>query len=190
MSLRPDKSALRRQARARRVALAAPERARAERRIADLLEQRRQAAGWRRVAAYLAVRSELDLSQWLAALPAEVALALPAIDAGGILRFRAWRLGDALEAGAAGIPQPTAAAERVEVCSLDAVILPLVGFDAARHRLGSGAGHYDRALAGQAGRPPPPVLVGAAFSVQAVPALPVDPWDVPLHAVVTEQGWV
>lgn len=190
MSLRPDKHALRRQARARRVALPAPARARAERRIAELLEQRRREAGWRRIAAYLAVRSELDLSAWLAALPAATALALPAIGADGRLRFRAWRPGDPLQAGAGGIPQPGPEAAEVPVAALDVVILPLLGFDAARQRLGSGAGHYDRALAGLAGRPPPPLLVGAAFAVQALPALPAEPWDVPLHAVVTEQGWL
>lgn len=64
-----------------------------------------------------------------------------------------------------------------------------MGFDDARYRLGSGAGHYDRALAFRAGRPPPPLLVGAAFACQRLPPLPHDPWDVPLDAVVTEAGW-
>ncbi|MDZ3822489.1 MAG: 5-formyltetrahydrofolate cyclo-ligase [Pseudoxanthomonas sp.] len=189
MTIRPDKSALRRQARAGRLGLAAPDRAAAQRRVAELLEQRRRAQGWRRIAGYLAVRSELDLAAWLEALPADVELALPAIAADGQLRFRAWRAGDALEPGAGAIPQPAAGAAEVAAGELDVIILPLVGFDAARYRLGSGAGHYDRALAFRAGRPPPPLLVGAAFACQRLPPLPHDPWDVPMDAVVTEAGW-
>lgn len=189
MTTRADKSALRRQARAGRLGLAAPERAVAQRRIAALLEQRRRAQGWRRIAGYLAVRSELDLSAWFRSLPADVELALPAIAGDGLLRFRAWRAGDALEPGVGGIPQPAAGAAEVAAADLDVVILPLVGFDDARYRLGSGAGHYDRALAFRAGRPPPPLLVGAAFACQRLPPLPHDPWDVPLDAVVTEAGW-
>jgi 5-formyltetrahydrofolate cyclo-ligase len=30
--------------------------------------------------------------------------------------------------------------------------------------------------------------VGVAWSAQEVPAIPSDIWDVPLHAIVTEQG--
>ena len=32
--------------------------------------------------------------------------------------------------------------------------------------------------------------IGVAWSVQQVDALPTDPWDLPLHAIVTEQDWI
>jgi 5-formyltetrahydrofolate cyclo-ligase len=65
--------------------------------------------------------------------------------------------------------------------------VPLVGFDAALNRLGYGGGFYDRTLArlrsaGQA------EAIGYAFSAQELPALPVEPTDQPLDALVTETG--
>jgi len=62
-------------------------------------------------------------------------------------------------------------------------LVPGVGFDEAGARLGRGGGWYDRVLArfACAGR------LGLAFELQLVPALPADPWDVAMHAVVTEQ---
>ena len=32
--------------------------------------------------------------------------------------------------------------------------------------------------------------IGIAWSVQEVDTLPADAWDVPLHAIVTEQEWI
>jgi 5-formyltetrahydrofolate cyclo-ligase len=58
--------------------------------------------------------------------------------------------------------------------------------DAKLDRLGQGAGYYDGAFA----RFPDAWRVGVAWSVQQVEDLPVDPWDMALHAVVTEQGWI
>jgi 5-formyltetrahydrofolate cyclo-ligase len=48
-----------------------------------------------------------------------------------------------------------------------------------------GGGYYDRALQRRRRKP---VLVGAAFALQEVPAVPDLPWDVPLDLVVTERG--
>ena len=53
-------------------------------------------------------------------------------------------------------------------------------------RLGQGAGFYDRAFA----RLPAALRIGLAWSVQEVDILPADPWDAPLHAVVTEKEWI
>ncbi|MFX8156775.1 hypothetical protein ABTL03_20005 [Acinetobacter baumannii] len=32
--------------------------------------------------------------------------------------------------------------------------------------------------------------MGIAWSIQQVPQVPVDPWDVPLHAILTETDWI
>lgn len=71
--------------------------------------------------------------------------------------------------------------------TLDLICLPLVGFDAGGGRLGMGGGFYDRSLA--ACNLPLPPLLGLAHSCQQVEQLPLEPWDMPLDAVVTEQGW-
>lgn len=65
-----------------------------------------------------------------------------------------------------------------EVC----VFVPGLAFDRQGGRLGRGLGCYDRALA----RHPNAAKIGLAYDVQLVDAVPVDPWDVPMQAVVTE----
>ncbi len=76
--------------------------------------------------------------------------------------------------------QPT-----VRAAQLDAIFIPLVGFDRLGNRLGMGAGFYDRSLAGL--RYPKPLLIGIAFSCQEVEQLPADPWDIPLDYIVTNR---
>jgi 5-formyltetrahydrofolate cyclo-ligase len=71
---------------------------------------------------------------------------------------------------------------------MDAVLFPLVGFDEAGGRLGMGGGFYDRTFAFTRIRPRlAPKLIGLAHDCQQVSALPVEPWDVPLHSVVTDK---
>ncbi len=69
--------------------------------------------------------------------------------------------------------------------------MPLVGFDSCGHRLGMGAGFYDRALRPRLDRTQSfrrPRLIGIAYSVQQVERLEPAPWDVALDLVVTERG--
>lgn len=135
------------------------------------------------VATYVPTGSEADPAQ-LAAAAAGVGcrLALPhVIDRAAPIRFLAWAFDAPLVDGPFGLRQPDAAAEEV---APDAILTPLVGFDARLNRLGQGAAHYDRAFA----RYPDAWRVGVAWSVQQVPAIPSDVWDVPLHAVITEEG--
>jgi 5-formyltetrahydrofolate cyclo-ligase len=63
------------------------------------------------------------------------------------------------------------------------IVVPGVAFDQRGARLGRGAGCYDRALRRYAGA----VRVGLAYDFQLVPLLPEHPWDVRMHAVVTDQ---
>ena len=63
-------------------------------------------------------------------------------------------------------------------------LVPGVAFDARGVRLGRGVGWYDRAL----GRHPRGIRIGLAYEFQVVPSLPEAPWDVRMHAIVTEAG--
>ena len=99
------------------------------------------------------------------------------------MRFLAWQTEAALEAGPFGLSQPAADAAELRP---DIILTPMLAFDDKFDRLGQGAGYYDGAFA----RFPDAWRVGVAWSVQRVADLPVDPWDVKLHAIVTEQGWI
>ena len=66
------------------------------------------------------------------------------------------------------------------------MLVPLVAFDVQLMRLGQGAGHYDRALSVLGDS----TAVGIAWSVQQTDNLPLDPWDMPLDAVLTERSWI
>ncbi len=73
---------------------------------------------------------------------------------------------------------------------LDLVLVPLVGIDPRGHRLGMGAGLYDRHFAFLRHRHARrrPLLVGVAFEAQKVGHLAEAEHDVQLHGVVTERG--
>lgn len=68
------------------------------------------------------------------------------------------------------------------------LLTPLVGFRADCHRLGMGAGFYDRWIAS---REPRPTCVGVAYEFQRCEDIQVADWDQALHGVVTptQQFW-
>ena len=85
-----------------------------------------------------------------------------------------------MEVGAFGILEPDCRSVVVSPDEVDFAVVPGVAFDRSGRRLGRGRGFYDRLL---------PRLscpkVGVAFPFQMFGTIPVDPWDVPLDAVVT-----
>ena len=178
----PCKQDLRRQGQARRSAL--PEDARRQaaeivgRRVSELADEPEAV-----VAGYVAMREELDPLPALRGLVGRAVTALPVVvGRDRALTFRRWRPGEPLEPGLFGTRQPGAAHEEVEP---DILLVPLLGFDQACARLGYGAGHYDRTLAGLRARKRV-LAIGLAFEAQALDAIPTDAHDQPLDFVVTE----
>lgn len=106
--------------------------------------------------------------------------------------FQRLRANQQWEKNRFGILQPQwCAADQRAVWALDAVFLPLVGFDQNGGRLGMGGGFYDRCFAAlhQRDHLITPQRIGLAHECQRVEQVPLAPWDVPLHAVVTDQQW-
>ncbi len=136
------------------------------------------------VAGYMPIRQEIDPHPLLRVLRARGArAAMPAIAAQDApLIFRAWRDGDPLQRGALGIHEPRGEAE---ILVPDIVLVPLAAFDRTGHRIGYGAGHYDRALS-KLRLEKRIVAIGLAFAVQEVARVPAEPHDVPLDHVLTE----
>ncbi len=66
---------------------------------------------------------------------------------------------------------------------IDLAIIPLLGFDKNKNRLGRGKGYYDRFLRVFGGQ-----AVALAFSAQEIPEVAADEWDVRPSSIVTEEG--
>jgi 5-formyltetrahydrofolate cyclo-ligase len=179
-----DKASLRTSALARRAALSSEQRHAAAQAIAVrgfLMPVTRGTI----VAGYSPIRSELDpfpLMQHLAKTHG-VRLALPVIIARDApLLFRQWSPADTLVSGSMGILEPRPEAPELKP---DILLVPLAAFDRAGHRIGYGAGHYDRTFA-QLRAAKPVIAIGLAFDVQEIEAVPTGPHDVALDYVLTE----
>jgi 5-formyltetrahydrofolate cyclo-ligase len=137
------------------------------------------------VASYVPMGSEADPAPLArAAVEAGCVIALPHIvNRATPMRFLSWDTEAALIAGPFGLHQPV---EDAAELSPDIILAPLVAFDRSLNRLGQGAGYYDRAFA----RFPQSWRVGIAWSIQQVESLPIDSWDIPLHAIATEREWI
>ena len=189
-----DVRALRRRLRGLRGALHPAQRAAAERAIRATLERLGLFRRGAHVALYLPMRGEVDVRPCLAvALRRGTRLYVPRIVSRRRRRmlFAPWIEGGAHRINPFGIAEPCTAAGARPVIGLDAVVLPLVGFDAAGNRLGMGAGYFDRALRRRLDRSAPwrrPRLIGVAYACQQVPAIAASPWDVALDLIVTERG--
>lgn len=135
------------------------------------------------ISSYVPLGSEADPSAiaW-AAREAGCTIVLPHVTSReSPVRFFAWEPDHALIDGPLGLRQP---ADDGPESDPDIVLTPLLAFDDMLNRLGQGAGHYDRVFE----RLPDAWRIGVAWSVQRVEGLATDPWDVPLHGVVTEAG--
>ena len=100
--------------------------------------------------------------------------------------FRLWRAGEPLARSAFGALEPVPAAAAVDP---DLLFVPLAAFDRRGHRIGYGAGHYDRAL--KRLRAAGPIrAVGVAYAVSEIDAAPDEPHDQRLDFILTEREWI
>jgi 5-formyltetrahydrofolate cyclo-ligase len=183
----PDTFAARRQAlRQQLLALRAslPDRAERERVLVNRVRRWLATMPTSRLAFYWAVRGECDLRpvviEWLAG-DAKRTAALPVID-GELLRFVAWQADTPMRDGLFGIPVPPADAPQL---SPQVLLVPCVGVDQNRYRLGYGGGFYDRTLARLS---PRPVTVGIGFDCGRVKNLAPQAHDIRMDLVITESG--
>jgi 5-formyltetrahydrofolate cyclo-ligase len=183
-----DRAALRRALRARRRAIRGIDRQRAAEQVAYRVDAARWLQPGRHIGLYLAMPEELDTGPLLQlALRRGCGVALPRIVSTRHNRMRFHDLAGPTRRGAFGIAEPQGGRLRAPR-SMDVVFVPLVGFDPQGHRIGMGRGFYDRYFAHRArlAHWRRPLLIGLAYEVQRVPALPASMHDVPLDAIVTE----
>ena len=138
------------------------------------------------VSGFWPMRSEVDVRPLMFAFREQGArLCLPAIlDTTTIVFRELVRGADLVDMGFGTYgPGPDA-----EVLQPVLMLVPLAAFDARGHRIGYGAGYYDRAIAKLQAGPRPPRLVGIAFDCQQVELVPEQPHDVVIPEMLTESG--
>jgi 5-formyltetrahydrofolate cyclo-ligase len=138
-------------------------------------------------ALYSALAGEVPTGRIRSAyLAAGALLCYPRVTGTGTLAFYPHREGDGWETGPYGILEPSnPSGVGPRLSGWDIVVVPGLAFDRRGNRLGRGFGYYDRFLEALPESVP---RVGLAWASQRVPEVPVDAWDVPVHAVVTEEG--
>jgi 5,10-methenyltetrahydrofolate synthetase len=150
--------------------------------ILDLVVDHARARGTTaRIAFYWPIKGEISVFGAIQRAIARGAIAaLPFIPGPNVaLQFRRWAPGTRVVRGIWNIPTP----EREDPVVPDAMVVPVVGFDAACHRLGNGGGFYDRTFAAL---PAATVRIGIGFECLRLPTIHPQPHDVPMHVVVTE----
>lgn len=130
-------------------------------------------------------RHEVDLRALDTRLRARGArVAYPAIDpSDGSMCFAFVDDPALLEEQGYGFREPAASAPRAARGDIDVVVVPALAVDPRGHRLGYGAGYYDRTLPAYA---PPAVTVAVAYEFQLLVDLPATEHDVAVHWVVTD----
>lgn len=141
------------------------------------------------IGAYWPIKGEFDalpaLYRWTEAEDVKQRhriIGLPVIDRQTKrLRFHRWFPGCPMEEDAYGIPKP----KDTDPFEPQLLLVPCVGFGPGGVRLGYGGGFYDRTLATLQ---PRPFTVGVGYGHGFIPWLKAEPHDVPLDAILTEDG--
>jgi 5,10-methenyltetrahydrofolate synthetase len=150
----------------------------AKRRLESNVDLRR----YHTLGVYWPMRGEMDVRDIARKhIAAGGAIGLPVVvERSAPVEFWAWRPGMKMQRGIWNIPIP---AERV-VLVPDALIIPLVGYDGQRYRLGYGGGYYDRTLAVAPRRP---LCIGLGFSEGHLPTIYPQPHDIPMDLIITDR---
>jgi 5-formyltetrahydrofolate cyclo-ligase len=182
-----SKAELRRRMRARLAGMTPAERAAAGERIAERVWSLPQVAAARTLLLYAALPEEVPTAEiarearrrglvvtYPRCLPETREMALHRIG-----------VDEELVAGSYGLLEPREECPLLATEEIDVALVPGLAWDRAGHRLGRGAGYYDRLFARSRWRG---ARIGLFFALQEAEAVPADAWDRRLDAVVTEDG--
>lgn len=138
------------------------------------------------ISGFMPIRSEADIRPLMARFEARRArLCVPAILDRQTIVFRELLRTAPLVATGFGTAGP---GQEATVLDPEIMLVPLSAFDDRGHRIGYGAGHYDRAIGRLRQKGMHPKLIGIAFDCQEVAHVPDEPHDISLDAILTESG--
>ena len=108
-------------------------------------------------------------------------ISLPVISASNQMNFFNWSSDAHLKINSMGIPEPVSK----KIVYPDLILVPLVGFDKNKFRLGYGGGYYDRYIE-KVDKFKKFKTIGLSFSFQEIKKLPVNKFDKKLDFIITE----
>lgn len=179
-----DKNQLRQIFRERRRALSSSEQYAASHSITEQFFSSNVLNSCQHIALYIACDGEIDLTPLKQQLwENEKSCYLPIVHEEK-LRFSTYTHTTHLIANRYSILEPEAISPSKLIKELDLILMPLVAFTQEGHRLGMGAGYYDKTLS-QYDVTQRPLLIGCAHDIQCAKSLPQDNWDIQLDGILT-----
>ena len=180
-SLQAAKAKLRQTQRATRANRSLDDQRRASEAVIRHLVAQLQGQNHLKVAAFMAVRGEIDLASLREALPLLGWYIPKVVERDGPLLFGRWDPAS-LVTGAFGILEPRG--DLVGVDTVDVVLAPGLAFTREGERLGMGGGFYDRTLNGYGGR-----VIGVAYEEEVLATVPSGAHDRRVDSLVSPSGW-
>jgi 5-formyltetrahydrofolate cyclo-ligase len=139
------------------------------------------------VSGFFPIKSEVDVRPLMQRLKDKGArLSVPVVVDRQTIVFRELVAGAPLVSTGFGTfgPGPDA-----RVVDPEIMLVPMSAFDRIGHRIGYGAGFYDRAISRLHDMGRQPKLIGVAFDCQEIEVIPAEDHDVALDAILTESGF-
>lgn len=144
------------------------------------------------ISCYAAIPEEFDTDPLIQEIwRANKKCYLPVLEEGRILNFALFNEGDTREKNQFSILEPNNTCRKIPPENLDLVILPLIAFDLAGNRLGTGGGYFDSTFAyvNESTRKKQH-LIGLGYTLQQAHEFKSDPWDIAVEGVFTEEGYI
>jgi 5-formyltetrahydrofolate cyclo-ligase len=182
MSNNPSKQTIRQTCLTRRKALSIDDVQNASQSIISALMGLEVYKTARHISLYYPYRGEIDVALMLSRMRDKIPY-FPVIQPDFTLLFLPVDEQTAFEPNRYGILEPVVDLSlAISPNQLDLIILPVVAFDSACHRIGMGAGYYDRTLSAAYH----PTLLGVAYDFQEQAEIISEPFDIQLDGILTE----
>lgn len=151
--------------------------------VANLLDEEIGPVKGLSIAAYWPIRGELNLRDWMVSCHSRGAtVGLPVVTKKNEpVEFHQWSPDQDMIRGVWDIPVPR---EDIHI-QPDIVIVPLLGVDQERFRLGNGGGYYDRTLSRIADTTR---IIGVGHDFCQMDTVFPMPWDIPMDKVILSDG--
>ena len=135
------------------------------------------------IGGYYSVNNEISCLNVLEILEKKnFKISLPITKKNNNMDFYEWSFQDSLKVSHQGIPEPNTKRKVIP----DVLIVPLVGFDRYKFRLGYGGGFYDRYIS-KILKFKKILTVGFAFSFQEISKIPINKFDQKLNFILTDK---